>query len=159
MGIVDRSDISSWLDGPKKHLENSGIDFGYPGQRLGMPETGVGRVASMGRRLVALMIDWVSSIAIVHVIAPHEVYGSPRYGLLTLQVFAAEVIFFTVLLGGSFGQRCLRIRITQLNGSRPKVMSVLIRTVLLCLVIPAAIWDRDSRGLHDKASSTVAVRD
>jgi uncharacterized RDD family membrane protein YckC len=33
-----------------------------------------------------------------------------------------------------------------------------VRTVLLCLVIPAFIWDRDGRGLHDKAAGTVVVR-
>ena len=31
----------------------------------------------------------------------------------------------------------------------------LLRTALLCLVIPAAILDRDSRGLHDKAVGSV----
>jgi hypothetical protein len=35
---------------------------------------------------------------------------------------------------------------------------VLIRTVLLLLVVPAAVWDRDSRGLHDKAAGAVQVR-
>ncbi|MEY4301088.1 MAG: hypothetical protein RJA30_239, partial [Actinomycetota bacterium] len=33
-----------------------------------------------------------------------------------------------------------------------------IRTLLLLLVIPVAIWDADSRGLHDKAAKTVLVR-
>ena len=27
-----------------------------------------------------------------------------------------------------------------------------------CLAIPAVIWDRDSRGLHDKVPNTVIVR-
>jgi hypothetical protein len=30
--------------------------------------------------------------------------------------------------------------------------------VLLCLSVPALIWDRDQRGLHDKAAKTVLVR-
>jgi hypothetical protein len=34
----------------------------------------------------------------------------------------------------------------------------LVRTLLLCLGIPALIWDRDQRGLHDKAAGTVLVR-
>ena len=33
-----------------------------------------------------------------------------------------------------------------------------LAAVLLCLAIPALIWDRDQRGLHDKAAQTVLVR-
>lgn len=34
----------------------------------------------------------------------------------------------------------------------------LLRTVLLCLAVPALIWDRDGRGLHDRLAKTVEVR-
>jgi hypothetical protein len=34
----------------------------------------------------------------------------------------------------------------------------MIRTVLLIAVIPALIWDLDTRGLHDKFAGTVPVR-
>lgn len=34
----------------------------------------------------------------------------------------------------------------------------MVRTALVCLVIPAVVWDRDTRGLHDRAMSTVCVR-
>jgi hypothetical protein len=30
--------------------------------------------------------------------------------------------------------------------------------VLLCIVIPAVIWDSDQRGMHDRLSGTVLVR-
>jgi hypothetical protein len=33
-----------------------------------------------------------------------------------------------------------------------------VRTVLLCLAIPAFIWDRDQRGLHDRVAGTMLVR-
>jgi len=33
-----------------------------------------------------------------------------------------------------------------------------LRTVLLCLAVPAVIWDTDQRGLHDRLSGTVLVR-
>ena len=43
---------------------------------------------------------------------------------------------------------------------RPAARSSLValRTLLLCLVVPAAIWDGDGRGLHDKAAGTAVVR-
>ncbi|MGX1157392.1 hypothetical protein RKD39_004970 [Streptomyces albogriseolus] len=34
----------------------------------------------------------------------------------------------------------------------------LLRSVLLCLAIPALVWDRDGRGLHDRLARTVEVR-
>jgi hypothetical protein len=33
-----------------------------------------------------------------------------------------------------------------------------VRTLLLVLVVPALIWDRDYRGLHDRAANSVVVR-
>jgi len=35
---------------------------------------------------------------------------------------------------------------------------VLIRTVSLCLVIPAVVWGLDGRGLHDVWAGTQIVR-
>lgn len=44
------------------------------------------------------------------------------------------------------------------NGGRLGVLRVLLRTLLLALVIPALIWDRDGRGLHDRLARAVQVR-
>jgi hypothetical protein len=33
-----------------------------------------------------------------------------------------------------------------------------VRTALLCLAIPALIWDADHRGLHDRVAGTMLVR-
>jgi hypothetical protein len=35
---------------------------------------------------------------------------------------------------------------------------VLLRTVLLAFLVPAIIWDRDGRGLHDKAAGALTIR-
>ena len=61
-------------------------------------------------------------------------------------------------LGSTFGQRLLGLRLLSMSGGRATILQVLSRTVLLCLAIPALIWDRDQRGLHDKAAQTVLVR-
>ena len=42
--------------------------------------------------------------------------------------------------------------------ARPARWPALVRSLLLCLVIPAVIFDPDHRGLHDKAMNTVLVR-
>jgi uncharacterized RDD family membrane protein YckC len=75
-----------------------------------------------------------------------------------LFVFFVAVSAFTWLTGASVGQRLLRIQIVLLSGQPLGFLRTLLRTALLCLVIPAVIYDRDGRGLHDKAVGTVAVR-
>ncbi len=153
---MDRKDIGSWLQGPKAALENQGVDFGYPGERLGLPQVGPGAVASMGRRAVALTIDWFSSMAIAGMVFPQVSYNTKS--LLILEVFAVQVILLTALTGSSFGQRIMNVRIVNVSGARLSLPRVLARTWLLSWVVPALIWDRDGRGLHDKAVESVAVR-
>ncbi len=40
----------------------------------------------------------------------------------------------------------------------PGLLAGAVRTGLLCLVIPAVVWDKDGRGLHDLAARTAIVR-
>jgi uncharacterized RDD family membrane protein YckC len=155
---VDRRDIGSWLLGPKAALEQQGIDFGYPGKRLGMPEKGIGSIARMGRRLVALGIDWLASNLIVAAFFPSVTYGENQFGIYALAVFVTEVFFFTAIIGASFGQQILGIGIRKVSGAKLGVLPAALRTLLLALVVPPLIWDRDGRGLHDKLSQSVVVR-
>ena len=66
---------------------------------------------------------------------------------------------FTPCTGvATVGQRLLGIVIMTVDRRRISVVQATLRTLLLCLAVPALIWDRDSRGLHDKAAATVLVR-
>jgi len=152
---VERRDIASWLQGPKQTLEDQGYDFGYKGERLGLPEFGPGSVAGVGRRLGALVIDWLSSLLVARLI-----FGANEdLGLETMGIFALMTIVLVALTGASFGQRLLGLRVVSVPGSGPvPFLRVVIRTLLLCLVIPAVVWDRDQRGLHDRAAHSVVVR-
>jgi len=38
------------------------------------------------------------------------------------------------------------------------LLVALLRTLLICLVVPPVIYNRDRRGLHDLAAGTVTVR-
>ncbi len=155
---MDRRDISTWVSGPREALEVSGIDIGYRGERLGLPQSGPSSIAGLGRRLIALFIDWISCAIIGQLLFPQFPYGTQGSALVTLGIFAIVKCVFTILGGASFGQRLLGIRVISL--SRPMVdpLRAALRTILLCLVVPAAIWDRDGRGLHDRAAGTAVVR-
>lgn len=134
----------------------------YPGQHFGLPEFGRGSVAGWSRRLAALLIDWVacSLIAIAlfyhpNVGHPADIFSQPR--VWTLLVFGVEDALLTALTGFTIGKRLLGLRVVRLDG-RPVGLRALPRTVLLMLVVPAMIMDRDLRGLQDKGAGTVVVR-
>ena len=155
---MDRKDIGSWLSGPMSASSSNDKDFRYLGNRLGLPESGVGSVASVGRRLGAFFIDYFASMAIAHLVAPRLEYLSNPFRALTLEIMFAEILLLTVLMGSSFGQRLFGIQVVTTNLGRLSVLRVLARTIMIFLVIPIAIWDRDQRGLHDRLVGSVVVR-
>lgn len=145
-----RQAIGSWLGGASSINPN----LGYQGERLGFPRSGAGSVAGMGRRLAALLIDWFMSLLVA--LAFSRTWG----GVDGLLVFYGEVLVLTALQGASAGQRILRLRVVRVGDrGRVPVLAVVVRSVLLFLVIPAVIYDRDGRGFHDRAAGTVVVRD
>ena len=124
----------------------------FPGQRLGLPETGPRSVARLGRRIAALLIDWAIATGISYLIT-HE-----QNPWVTLGAFAVLQYVFIITLSGSVGHLALGLRVVPLNPAWIGPVKPLIRTVLLSLAIPAVIWDTDQRGLHDRLASTVLVR-
>lgn len=147
--MVDRKDVASWLEGPG--ARRPGADQEYAGQRLGLPEHGPGSVAGFGRRLGAVTIDWVACVLIARAFS-----ADPWVPLL---VFFLENVLLLSTLRSTFGMRLLGLRVDRVAASgQVYPLRIALRTLLLCLVIPATIWDRDGRGLHDKAAGTVVVR-
>jgi uncharacterized RDD family membrane protein YckC len=72
----------------------------------------------------------------------------------TMGVFVLEATFLTALLGGSFGQLLLRVVVVRVDGKPVNVLQTLLRTLLICLVIPPLVFKPDGRGLHDLAVGT-----
>ena len=86
--------------------------------------------------------------------------GSPETTLesfATLGIFAVEVTILTWLWGSSFGQRIVGVRVVG-RTRRLGLVAALLRTVLICIVLPPLIWDADGRGLHDRAVDSVVIR-
>ncbi len=146
--MADRAVVGSWLQGPGS-LTRDADD--YPGRRLGLPQTGAGSVARFGRRFVALCIDWALSLLIAG-----GLLGGNEWG--TLAVFAVANVLLVATAGQSVGQRLLGIRVSRLDGGAPGAARALGRGVLLALAVPALVWDRDQRGLHDRFMGTVLRR-
>ena len=133
-------------------------DEAWRGRALGLPQRGPGSVAGTGRRALAFALDALASAAIAALFIPDP--ESPARGLLGVGVLALEYLVLVSLIGQTLGMRLLGMRVLWLRRSErpPPFQPTAIRTALLVLLVPALITDRDSRGLHDKAASTVVVR-
>lgn len=157
-GRVDnRQAIGSWLSGPRSALEDAGADLGYRGEQLGLPEQGPGSIARPGRRLGALAIDWALCLLIAYGLLTHG-YKPGATGNWALLVFFVLGVLTVGTVGFTPGKRLLGLRIVPEGGGRLNPLRVLLRTALLCVAIPALIWDRDGRGLHDRLARTIEVR-
>ncbi len=145
--MLARRDVASWLEGPRSATD-AGTEF-QRGARLGLPTEGPGRIAGVGARLVAFLIDAVICAAVAFVGARNQAWTTP--------IFAVEVLVLTAVAGGSAGQLVRGLRVVRVDGSRAGWARATLRTALLLLLIPALIWDRDGRGLHDRFAGTVLV--
>ena len=114
--------------------------------------------AWFGRRVVAFLVDWFASVLVAVLAFPQFPYGSNGSMLATLAVFVVEITVLTGRTGASVGQRLVRVRVVSIDGGRVPMWRVLVRTLLICLVIPAVVYDDDGRGVHDRLAHTRVVR-
>ena len=122
----------------------------WAGKRLGLPESGSGSLAKIGRRLFALCVDWALSLLV-----SQAFFGGDN--LATITFFMLEQWLLVATTGNSFGHLLAGIRVRKLDGTHVGIVPALLRIGLILLVIPATVWDSDNRGLHDKAAKTVLV--
>lgn len=166
--MAAREDIGSWLDGTGPGDDGSGS-----GHRLGLPATGSGSLASLTRRVAALAVDWAACLLISAAFFDSD-------PVATLAVFAVENVLLVATIGHTLGHRLMGIQVRRApartaagaDGARPGAGTsgtsaapgpvglprAALRTALICLVIPAVVWDGDGRGLHDRAAGTLIVR-
>ncbi|MFN8076230.1 MAG: RDD family protein [Kineosporiaceae bacterium] len=152
MLVIGREDLGSWLEGPGRRRPE-GQERAGSGR---WPESGPGSVAGWGRRLGALVVDWVLAGVIAAVVTGGP--ADPTSGWVQLAVFAAEQLLLVGTLGFSVGHRVFGLRLVRVDGGWAGPVRVAVRTALLVVVIPAFVWDAEGRGMHDKAAGTVLLR-
>lgn len=108
-------------------------------------------VATLGRRLVGLVVDWALASAISAGFLGYD-------PMATLAVFALMTWLIIGTLGATIGHVVAGLAVRTPVGGLPGPGRALARTVALCLVIPAVVWGPDGRGLHDVWAGTVVTR-
>ena len=128
----------------------------WPGERLGLPESGPRSIARPARRIAALAIDWALASALS--LAFFSTGPWQTDGFITLGLFAGIQLLFLLIVNGGVGHLVLGMRVVPLNPGRLAPWRPLVRTVLVSLFVPAVIMDADQRGLHDRLAGTILVR-
>lgn len=132
---------------------------GYPGETLGLPRSGHGSLAPMGRRLVALLVDWLIAAGLALLILtlgaiPEAVLSTVQL-VIWLVLGAASVRLF----GFTPGQLALGLQVAAVDGRLPiGIGRTLARGVLIFLVVPPLFTDADGRGLQDRLTNTAVLR-
>ncbi|ATG54800.1 RDD family protein [Brachybacterium ginsengisoli] len=143
--MIDRKDLGSWMEGAP-------AAEGYvKGSSLGLPPEGPGSVAPFWRRPLALVVDWGLCLAISALVLSGD-------ALANLVLFAVVNVLFLSLFGATPGQYVLRTRVLPVSGRSPMVLRAAVRTVLMLLLLPAVVWNRDAQPLHDVVAGTAVVR-
>lgn len=80
-------------------------------------------------------------------------------GAWSLIPFAIDYLVGLMLGGQTLGMRLLSIRVVRTDRDAPiGIWRCVVRTVLLLLLIPALIFDKKNRGLHERVTDTAVVR-
>jgi uncharacterized RDD family membrane protein YckC len=125
------------------------------GASLGLAADGPGSLATFQSRTLAFLVDVVGSALVAGLFTAPDLPGN-----WSLAAFAAITVVTLVALGQTPGMRLLGLRLAHPRaGQRLALWRAVVRTALLCLLVPALVVDADGRGLHDRLTDTAVVRD
>lgn len=130
----------------------------YPGETLGLPQTGRGALASWRARFAALIIDWAASMALAVFLFGVGVLREPGWrGWMIMAVFFVQSSVLTGLAGGSFGHILARIGVARLDGRPIGIWRAIARQAMICLVLPTIVIGAERRALNDLVLGTVVI--
>lgn len=136
----------------------AGPQPGYPGEALGLPQTGTGSLASMGRRLVALIIDWLIAYGLALLAMGFGAYSKTMLSTMILLVWLVLGAVSVRLFGFTPGQLVMGLQVAAVDGRHVGIVALLARGLLIFLVVPPLFTDSDGRGLQDRLTGTAVVR-
>ncbi|HET9648432.1 MAG TPA: RDD family protein [Microlunatus sp.] len=131
---------------------------GYPGERLGLPEIGLGSLASWRSRIAALIVDWATSMGVAVLLFGRGVLTESDWrAWMALAVFFVQSGTGTLLFSGSIGQLLAKIAVVRVDREPLGPLRAYGRAALVCLVLPALVISTDRRGLQDLLANTVVI--
>ncbi len=135
----------------------------FRGQSLGLARTGPGSLAATGPRLGAFLVDAVASglVAALFVQTRHG-HGATGHlpGSWSVIPFVVDYVVGVLVAGRTLGMYLFGLRLVRVDRTEAAIGPgrAIARTALLLALLPAVIWDRDGRGLHDRLTETAVIR-
>lgn len=134
----------------------------WRGERLGLPESGVGSVARGGSRVLALLVDLVLASLVTSLFFRPD-FQDPAvmqtFNLWSIVVWAVITVIPVAFFGFTPGMAATGIRVGRLDGaSMPGLWRAVVRSALTFLIIPAAVRNLDGRSWLDRLTATVVIR-
>lgn len=130
----------------------------WPGENLGLPQSGQGSLASWRARITALVLDWAISMIIAWAIfGIGALRGQDWRSFTIMGVFFVQSTVMIALTGSSFGKLIARIGVIRVDRKPFGFLRAAARQFMLCLVIPALVIGPDRRALTDLACGSVVV--
>ena len=124
------------------------------GASLGLPADGPGSLAPFSSRVGAFCIDAVGSALVAGLFTAPDLPGN--WALVAFAVITAGSL---MLVGQTPGMQLVGLRLAHPRpDGRLAPWRAVVRTALLCLLIPALLVDSDGRGLHDRLTDTAVVK-
>jgi uncharacterized RDD family membrane protein YckC len=111
----------------------------------------------MGRRVAALLIDWLISYGLAALGLEFGVISKAVLSTAVLVIWFLLGVVAVRLFGFTPGQLALNLGVVALDG-RLGVGRVAARGLLIGLLVPPLFTDWDGRGLHDRVTGTAVVR-
>ncbi|MET0197803.1 MAG: RDD family protein, partial [Rhodococcus fascians] len=106
----------SWLSGPNAAMPDDGTEQNFPGERLGLPQDGPGAVAGLGRRTLALLVDWFMSMGISALIISVTGIGQSM-STITLLVWFVLGVASVSIFSFTPGQLIVGIQVARVDAS------------------------------------------
>ncbi|WP_414940186.1 RDD family protein [Amycolatopsis sp. cmx-11-51] len=134
----------------------------WRGERLGLPRSGVGSVASGGPRLLGLIIDLVlASLVTALFVKPslQDPAVMQTFNLWSVGVWAVITVIPATFFGFTPGMAAVGIRVARLDGGQMVgAWRAVVRAALTFVILPAAFRNIDGRSWLDRLTGTVVIR-
>ena len=117
---------------------------------------------SQGRRALGITIDWIACYAIsLGFFAGGGSFADrvPGARFPVLLLLFAEYSILVALTGTSFGHRVVGLKVVRFSDGGPVTpLQALIRTALLLPIVTAITFDENGRGINERLSNSVLIR-
>lgn len=113
----------------------------------------------MGRRLAALLVDWLIAAGLALLGLAFGAIPDTVVSTVQLVVWLVLGAVSVRLFGFTPGQLALGLQVGAVDGKLPiGILRALLRGVLIFLVVPPLFTDADGRGLQDRVTNTAVLR-